>query len=85
MLKPCPNLIGESQRCARATSSRHHRARVSRPTIGQRGQRCGVRIDGPERVARAAEPRLETGTRRHPMAQRLHRWATRIDACPNPH
>ena len=45
MLKPCPNLIGESQRCARATSSRHHRARVSRPTIVQRGQRCGFRID----------------------------------------
>ena len=33
-----------------------------------------------ERVARAAEPHLETGTRRHRMAQRLHRWANRIDA-----
>ena len=33
-----------------------------------------------ERVARAAEPHLETGSRRHRMAERLHRWATRIDA-----
>jgi hypothetical protein len=33
-----------------------------------------------ERVARAAEPHLETGSRRHRMAERLHRWANRIDA-----
>ena len=32
-----------------------------------------------ERVARAAEPRLETGSPRQRMAQRLHRWAARID------
>jgi hypothetical protein len=32
-----------------------------------------------ERVARAAEPHIHTGTRRHRLAQNLHRWANRID------
>jgi len=85
MLETCPNLFRESHRCAGATSSHDHRARVTGPAIGQRGQRCRFSIDWPERVARAAEPRLETGTRRHPIAQRPHRWATRIDAWHDPH
>ena len=32
-----------------------------------------------ERVARAAEPHLHTGSRRHRLAQSLRRMATRID------
>jgi len=33
-----------------------------------------------ERVARAAEPHIHTGSRRHRLAQSLHRWANRLDA-----
>ncbi len=33
-----------------------------------------------ERVARAAEPHLHTGTRRHRLAESLHRLANRIEA-----
>jgi hypothetical protein len=33
-----------------------------------------------ERVARAAEPHLHTGTRRHRLAQSLHKLAGRIEA-----
>jgi hypothetical protein len=33
-----------------------------------------------ERVARAAEPHLQTGSRRHRIAERLHHLATRLDA-----
>ena len=33
-----------------------------------------------ERVARAAEPHVHTGSRRHRMAQRLHRLADRLEA-----
>lgn len=32
-----------------------------------------------ERVARAAEPHIHTGTRRHRMAESLRRMATRLD------
>ena len=32
-----------------------------------------------ERVARATEPHLHTGSRRHRMAERLHRLADRIE------
>jgi hypothetical protein len=32
-----------------------------------------------ERVARASEPHLHTGSRRHRLAQRLHRLADRIE------
>ena len=32
-----------------------------------------------ERVARASEPHLHTGSRRHRMAQRLHKLADRIE------
>jgi len=32
-----------------------------------------------ERVARAAEPHLHTGTRRHRLAASMHRWADRLD------
>ena len=32
-----------------------------------------------ERVARAAEPHIETGSRRHRLAERLHRLANRIE------
>jgi hypothetical protein len=32
-----------------------------------------------ERVARAAEPHIHTGSRRHRLAQNLHRWANRLD------
>jgi hypothetical protein len=32
-----------------------------------------------ERVARAAEPHVQTGSRRHRLAQNLHRWADRLD------
>jgi hypothetical protein len=32
-----------------------------------------------ERVARAAEPRIHTGSRRHRLAQSMHRWANRLD------
>ena len=33
-----------------------------------------------ERVARAAEPHVHTGSRRHRMARRLHRLADRLEA-----
>jgi hypothetical protein len=33
-----------------------------------------------ERVARASEPHIRTGSRRHRLAQSLHRLATRIEA-----
>jgi hypothetical protein len=33
-----------------------------------------------ERVARASEPHIHTGSRRHRLAQSLHRLATRIEA-----
>jgi hypothetical protein len=32
-----------------------------------------------ERVARAAEPHIHTGSRRHRVAQSMHRWADRLD------
>ena len=32
-----------------------------------------------ERVARAAEPHIHTGSRRHRLAQNLHSWANRLD------
>jgi len=32
-----------------------------------------------ERVARASEPHIHTGSRRHRLAQNLHRWANRLD------
>ncbi|MBF4769439.1 hypothetical protein ISU10_16850 [Nocardioides agariphilus] len=32
-----------------------------------------------ERVARASEPHLHTGSRRHRLAERLHRIADRIE------
>jgi hypothetical protein len=32
-----------------------------------------------ERVARASEPHVRTGSRRHRMAQRLHKLADRIE------
>jgi hypothetical protein len=32
-----------------------------------------------ERVARASEPHLQTGSRRHRLSQSLHRWAERLD------
>jgi hypothetical protein len=33
-----------------------------------------------ERVARASEPHMHTGSRRHRLAQNLRRIATRLDA-----
>jgi hypothetical protein len=33
-----------------------------------------------ERVARAAEPHIRTGSRRHRLATSLHRWANRLEA-----
>ena len=33
-----------------------------------------------ERVARASEPHIQTGSRRHRMAKRLHLLADRLDA-----
>ncbi len=33
-----------------------------------------------ERVARAAEPHIRTGSRRHRFAKRLHLLADRVDA-----
>jgi len=32
-----------------------------------------------ERVARAAEPHVHTGSRRHRIATSMHRWANRLD------
>ena len=32
-----------------------------------------------ERVARASEPHLRTGSRRHRIAVSMHRWAERLD------
>lgn len=33
-----------------------------------------------ERVARAAEPHIHTGSRRHRLAKSLHKLATRLEA-----
>ncbi len=32
-----------------------------------------------ERVARASEPHIHTGSRRHRVAASMHRWANRLD------
>ena len=32
-----------------------------------------------ERVARASEPHIHTGSRRHRVAATMHRWANRLD------